>query len=319
MNAIAGRTLAGWSPRARAGPGTARVCLCKRRFETSVARPCPRQRARLRQGASHDRIRHGWAGAAGLRFGDIPIAGDQGCGRGWRGLGPGAAESTLHRQPSVLARRGAGPASRRQARLGPTPGRLLRRQDGPPAGRLLRDAGTHRGRRRPRSCCRPDASVRGLGSARLLLSSRRRGTGRLQGRHLDSCARRPWSVQAGGSGVDADRLCVGRSRILHAVAPASLSATGAIPVAGGAGTGRGLPKRRSLPDVAGLAPSMHRVAFGQPLLLHARNARHQIPNGRLSADRPSPRVRSVFNWPGRSLPDAALAEGGALDPRTASR
>ena len=44
-------------------------------------------------------------------------------------------------------------------------------------------------------------------------------------RHLDSCARRPWSVQAGRSGVDADRLCVGRSRILHAVAPASLSAT----------------------------------------------------------------------------------------------
>ena len=44
-------------------------------------------------------------------------------------------------------------------------------------------------------------------------------------RHLDSCARRPWSVQAGRSGVDADRLCVGRSRILHAVAPASLPAS----------------------------------------------------------------------------------------------
>ena len=32
-------------------------------------------------------------------------------GSGQRGLGGGAAESTLHRQPSVLARRGGGPAS----------------------------------------------------------------------------------------------------------------------------------------------------------------------------------------------------------------
>ena len=54
-------------------------------------------------------------------------------------------------------------------------------------------------------------------------------------RHLDSCARRPWSVQAGRSGVDADRLCVGRSRILHAVAPASLSATSRAAAARGPG------------------------------------------------------------------------------------
>jgi hypothetical protein len=35
----------------------------------------------------------------------------------------------------------------------------------------------------------------------------------------------------------------------------------------GAGTGRRPPKRRSLPDVAGLASSMHRVGSGQLLLL----------------------------------------------------
>jgi hypothetical protein len=45
------------------------------------------------------------------------------------------------------------------------------------------------------------------------LHHRKRRLPRALRRHLDSCARRPWSVQAGGSGVDADRLCVGRSRI----------------------------------------------------------------------------------------------------------
>lgn len=54
-------------------------------------------------------------------------------------------------------------------------------------------------------------------------SFRWRWSGRVLWR-LDSCARRPWSVQAGRSGIDADPLCVGRSRILDAVAPASLSA-----------------------------------------------------------------------------------------------
>jgi hypothetical protein len=39
----------------------------------------------------------------------------------------------------------------RQARLGPTPARLLPRADAPPDGRPLRDAGTHQGRR-DRAC-----------------------------------------------------------------------------------------------------------------------------------------------------------------------
>jgi len=45
-------------------------------------------------------------------------------------------------------------------------------------------------------------------------------------------------------------------------------ATGAL----GAGPGTEPPERWSLQDVAGLAGSAHRVAIGQPLLVHTRNA-----------------------------------------------
>ena len=112
-----------------------------------MARPCPRQRARLRQGASHDRIRHGWAGAAGLRFGDIPIAGDQGADVAGGAFVPErpsrlciGSRAFLHGAvPALLS---ATSASRTNAR---TPASTT---GWPPAGRLLRDAGTHRGRRR---------------------------------------------------------------------------------------------------------------------------------------------------------------------------
>ncbi len=45
---------------------------------------------------------------------------------GQRGLGGGAAEATLHRQPSALARRGAGPASGELRAPGGSPGRAGR-------------------------------------------------------------------------------------------------------------------------------------------------------------------------------------------------
>ena len=242
VNAIAGRTLAGWSPRARAAGHRARLLMQTAiRDVGGAALPSATSASPTRRFARSHSSRVGrcrWL-ALRRRFDRErrPV------GPGQRGLDGAAAEATLHRQPSVIARRGAGPPSAMSASR--TNARTPASTTGCSTGRTPASRRRHPPRAaRPHLCCRPDASVRGLGSARLLLSSRRRGTGRLQGRHLDSCARRPWSVQAGRSGVDADRLCVGRSRILHAVAPASLSATGAIPVAGGAGTGTGLPKRR---------------------------------------------------------------------------
>jgi len=59
-----------------------------------------------------------------------------------------------------IGRPGREPCYRRQAGLGPTPGRLLPRPDAPPAARPLRDAAPPRAAA-PRSCCRPIASASG--------------------------------------------------------------------------------------------------------------------------------------------------------------
>lgn len=87
----------------------------------------------------------------------------------------------------------------------------------------------HAGRARDRSARKRITPRKGITPhrrrGRLLLRFPPAGVARSQRPHLDRCVRQPPSVQAAGSVVDADRLCLGRSLILHASSRALHSAT----------------------------------------------------------------------------------------------
>ena len=114
----------------------------------------------------------------------------------------------------------------------------------------------------------PVAQSRGSGRRYATDCFRRQALGgaRSRWRHLDSCARRPWSVQAGRSGVDADRLCVGRSRILHAVAPGSLSAISSRRAADRRrrAPSSGIARDHTLWSMPQAAPALPRLRLGEP-------------------------------------------------------